>query len=251
MEKFSPANTQVLKSKCQACGEDFEAKRITSPVGFAYTETVCSNCKRKAISEMTERVANDNKEADQIRAETRRQNIFRRVGKKYNQKNFSNFSPGNQSQEKALAISKRFAEETGGWLFLYGPAGVGKTHLVVAILQKIWPRMPIFYPVPELLLHLRSCLREQTEEEAILPFKNAPVLILDDMGVEKITDWVRQAFYVILAHRDREELPTIFTSNLSLDELEERIGDDRITSRIAGSAKIVKMEGADYRLKKE
>ena len=251
MERLKEASIQVLKSKCRACGEEFEAKRTTMAYGMSFTQRLCQSCQKRGTEIYLEDEANEIRAECRGRVRAKRDAIFKRVGKKYSLKSFSNFSPGNQSQEKALTVSKKFAEEIKGWLFLYGPAGVGKTHLAVGILNKIWPYKPVFYPVAELLLHLRSSLREKTEEEAIEPFKNAPILILDDLGVEKITDWVRQAFYVIIAHRERNELPTIFTSNLSLDELEERIGDDRITSRIAGSARIVKIEGADYRLKEK
>ena len=77
---------------------------------------------------------------------------------------------------------------------------------------------------------------------------NTPLLILDDLGAEKTTDWALQSLYIIINKRLSEELQTIITSNLSLDELRDKIGD-RIASRIAGMCKIVKLTGRDRRLK--
>ena len=83
------------------------------------------------------------------------------------------------------------------------------------------------------------------EEEKIMDFKG--LLFIDDIGAEKMTEWVAETFYLILNYRYNEMLPTIFTSNLSPSELAERIGD-RIVSRIIGSSDVIKLDGEDRRL---
>ena len=57
------------------------------------------------------------------------------------------------------------------------------------------------------------------------------MLILDDLGAEKVTEYVRQSLYTLINKRYLDNLPTFFTSNLSLDEIAARL-DDRISSRI-------------------
>jgi DNA replication protein DnaC len=73
-------------------------------------------------------------------------------------------------------------------------------------------------------------------------------LILDDLGVEKTTEWSLQTLYTIIDRRYREEKQTLITSNLTLDEIAEKVGD-RIASRIAGMCKVVEIKGRDRRLK--
>jgi len=74
-------------------------------------------------------------------------------------------------------------------------------------------------------------------------------LFIDDLGAEKLTEYVRQITYYILNEREQNSLPTIITSNFSLDEINNSI-DRRISSRICGMCEVLKFAGADKRLKK-
>lgn len=191
------------------------------------------------------------------------------VGKKYENCTLESFITKSTSQQAALAAAKNFSANPSGFLYLHGKPGVGKTHLSVGIFKDqartIIPKNhsfdigPIreydtfkeadYWTVPDLLLHLRSQIgRDVSEEHAIDFLLKSRLLILDDLGAEKMTDWVRQAFYVVISRRERDELPTVITSNLSLGEIEARVGDERITSRIGGAAKIVRIEGVDERI---
>jgi len=149
-------------------------------------------------------------------------------------------------------------------LFITGGFGTGKTYKAVGILKKFIQNLPcshfiepfidipIFITVPELLLKIRGCFshngQSESEELILEKYWNTPLLILDDLGAEKTTEWVLQSLYIIINKRLSEERQTIITSNLSLDELREKIGD-RIASRVAGMCKIVKLTGKDRRLK--
>ena len=72
-------------------------------------------------------------------------------------------------------------------------------------------------------------------------------LILDDMGAEKTSEWSIQTLYSIIDRRYRDEKQTLITSNLTLDEIAEKVGD-RIASRIAGMCKVVEIKGKDRRI---
>ena len=131
---------------------------------------------------------------------------------------------------------------------------MGKTHLAVAIAREIilQGRRIEFVYVPKLLLKIRQAFRDdhQGPDELVLISRYAeelPYLVLDDIGVEKMTDWARQTLDVIFYERDAHNLATIITSNLSPDEIEKKI-DARISSRIAGMGKIVPLIGPDYRI---
>jgi predicted ATPase len=136
-------------------------------------------------------------------------------------------------------------------LFLHGPAGTGKTHLAVAAMHAL-PRHrgERFVSVPELLMELRNTFRDGervSEIDIIDRYASAPLLILDDLGAEKSTDFAIQALYIIIDRRYARMLPTIITSNLSVDEIAEKVGD-RIASRIAGMCKVIEMQGKDRRI---
>lgn len=152
------------------------------------------------------------------------------------------------------------ADFQGCSLFLTGGFGTGKTYKAVSILKGYVKNLhcghfvepfkdtPVFITVPELLLKIRSCYNSTDSEESVLKvYFDTPLLVLDDLGAEKTTEWALQSLYVIINKRLSEEQQTIITSNLSLDELREKIGD-RIVSRIAGLCKVIKLTGKDRRL---
>ena len=127
----------------------------------------------------------------------------------------------------ALAAAQRYAEEPQGWLTLLGRSGAGKTHLAAAIANR---RIELGHPVlfivgPDLLDYLRSSYRPDAEEPYDNLFeqvRNAPLLVLDDLGAQSATAWANEKLYQIVNHRYNAQLPTVVTSALTLDELDER-----------------------------
>ena len=142
-----------------------------------------------------------------------------------------------------------------GWesdgLFLHGPPGTGKTHLAVALLKQARrTRGDRFITVASLLLELRNSFRdgaEKSEMEIIDSFSGANIVVLDDLGVEKSSEFTIQSLYIIIDRRYSEMRPTIITSNLTLEEVAEKVGD-RIASRIAGMCRVIELKGRDRRL---
>jgi DNA replication protein DnaC len=119
----------------------------------------------------------------------------------------------------------------------------------------------LFITVPRLLMDLRSVFSGQkkkwndygeggpmTEQDAIDEYANYKVLILDDLGAEKTTDYSLTSLYIIIDERINNETRTIVTTNLSLQELEEKM-DARVASRLSGM-KIIKINMPDYRKKR-
>ncbi len=172
---------------------------------------------------------------------------------------FSSFEP--RYRGVAYNIAKKYAEEFGTGtkhgLMFYGHAGSGKTHLAVAITRHIIEEKQIlvrFVRIVDLLLDIRNTYNEneswraESENDLLRKYALTPLLILDDIGSEKTTDWVRQILYQIIDERWIEQKPIIITSNLTLDELEGRLGE-RIASRIAGMTQLIEMKSHDYRIK--
>ncbi len=126
-----------------------------------------------------------------------------------------------------------FAEEPKGWLVLLGSYGCGKTHLAAAIAnEQIARGQPVlFVVVPDLLDYLRSTYSPQSVVaygERFQQVRDAPLLILDDLGTQSSTPWAQEKLFQIFNHRYNARLPTVITSNTELEAI-----DIRIRSRLA------------------
>lgn len=108
-------------------------------------------------------------------------------------------------------------------LYLHGAFGVGKTYLLGAIAHELstfgYPSTLIHYPT--FSTEMRSSVGDQTTSSKLDIYKNAPILMLDDIGAEYATSWIRDdVLGVILQFRMQNELPTFFSSNFAMDKLE-------------------------------
>lgn len=137
-------------------------------------------------------------------------------------------------------------------LVLAGPVGVGKTGLAIAALRQrmaAGPTAGLFLQAPALLVRIRATYATDsvTTEQALLDTLTAvPLLVLDDIGAERVTDWVREKLFLLVNHRHDWQLPTIFTTNLDRAGLGRHLGD-RITSRIVEMSTWVDMTGPSLR----
>ena len=186
-----------------------------------------------------------------------------RLPRRYQHCSFDNFlTYGNGSLERAVTFARRLAGEfpvVERGLFLLGPPGVGKTHLVVAVLRDVVRyrgARAIFYDTRELLRIIRHTydpVVQATEIEVLRPVMEADLLVLDDLGAEKTSEWVEETLNLIVNHRYSEKRVTVFTSNYEdkpdasdPDTLLCRIGF-RMRSRLHEMCEFLDLDGADYR----
>jgi DNA replication protein DnaC len=139
-------------------------------------------------------------------------------------------------------------------LYLYGKCGTGKTHLSVAIARELLLKghQVVFTSVPGLCFDIRKAITGDvkfSEQAAIKNYISCDYLVLDDLGVEKPTEWAKKTLNYIIYERDNNFKPTIITANLSLDDIANQI-DKRISSRIAGMGQVIRVQGPDWRLKR-
>ena len=138
-------------------------------------------------------------------------------------------SPANQAQfAKAVEAAQLFAQQPEGWLVFSGTSGSGKTHLAAAIANACIHRgVPaLFVVVPDLLDHLRGTFNPQagiTYDDLFEQVREAPLLLLDDLGAQSSTPWAEEKLFQLLNHRYHAHLPTVITTGKPLEQLDERL----------------------------
>ncbi len=149
----------------------------------------------------------------------------------------------------AYETCRDFAQEPTGWIVLKGGYGCGKTHLAAAIANHRLQRghMVLFINTPDLLDHLRAAYAPTAEvsyDERFDQVRNAPLLILDDLGTQSNTDWANEKLYQIFNHRYNARLPTVITTNQELESIEMRIQSRMVDPSLV---QIVHIAAPDFR----
>jgi DNA replication protein DnaC len=198
------------------------------------------------------------------------------IPRRYEHCTLDTFEPGYGQADQSLAAAYLMARQfvsgypvttEGRGLLLTGSVGVGKTHLAVGIVQALIAEkgaQALFCDYRELLKRIQESYNPQvasTELQILTPIFEAEVLILDELGAQKPTDWVWDTVALILNTRYNDKRTTLITTNYpnapaalarSADKVirEETLGDrigERMRSRLAEMCVEVEMRGNDLR----
>jgi len=149
-------------------------------------------------------------------------------------KTFDNFKPKPKQQEMyrvATDFAKNYPNiknKRCNGLAYTGTVGTGKTHLLAAIANFLLSKgiSVCFVNTPSFISELRrSQFEEGRIDEQVDAISNIEVVVFDDLAKEKSTEWVQNQYYKIVNHRYINNLPTLFSTNSNMEELEEKLGD--------------------------
>jgi DNA replication protein DnaC len=220
--------------KCEFCGKELEPIGLDylyaniSPEFIKYQRCTCD----KAKDYWREK---DNKEYEEQKRK-RFQSIINRiykqnyVGKKFQEQNFENFHV-DSNNEYAVKVAMDYINKSkykmqASGLIIMGKSGVGKTHLAAAIANKLIEdyKIVLMGRLTILLDMIKETFRDNTksENELIELYSNVDMIIIDDLGIEKISSWALEKLYTIIQNRCENGLPIIITTRFDKAGLIER-----------------------------
>lgn len=244
LEAIQLYENRIQCKNCTKQGENvFDCWQLTPEIkdgSFYFSAGSCGKQRKAYITKKTARIMEQS-----------------RIGERFKDRRFDTFktnASNRKAYEACLSYARSFNKKSNG-LLLVGEYGTGKTHLAVSIIHELAKKnvYGVFITTPDLLQKIRtSYTNPDIKANEIMDIvKTTEFLVLDDLGTEKVTDWVREQFYMIINARYENMLQTVITTNCTFKELEaeDKLGK-RIVSRIIEMTDGVLFGGQDYRMRK-
>ena len=143
-------------------------------------------------------------------------------------------------------------------IIFVGKNGTGKTHISMAICNELLKNnVPIIFgTLTQLVEKYAICYKDHTESELTKLYTKVDLLVIDDLGVEPMNDWLLSKLFTIINERLINELPFIITTNYDMEALKQRLSipnkvcktTDSIISRLSNMCYRVECKGKDYRI---
>lgn len=244
--KYKEVIHKKLK-KCEYCGRELTPIGLDylyanfSPDNIEYERCTC----KKAQEYWKEKDKKDYEIAKRKHFRDVINKIYKQnyIGMKFQNLNFENFN-SNSENELAIAIAKDYVNKnitsanTNG-LIIMGESGVGKTHLAASIANKLIEndKIVLMGRLTTLLDMIKETFKDNTrsENELIELYSNVDMIIIDDLGTEKISNWALEKLYTIIENRNENRLPIIITTRFDKQGLIERFSqsqDDQLVDAI-------------------
>lgn len=176
------------------------------------------------------------------------------LGERFSDRTFGNFI-ANRDQ-KAFEVCRDYANNDNLFgmkknsLIITGGVGTGKTHLAAAISNLLIDHnIPVLFGTfADHLENIRSEFDHTGQKKHLSMMKNTPMLVIDDLGKEKQTDWTQEILFGVVNYRYEHLLPIVVTTNLEFSELGNYVGS-AVFSRLYEMSGVVTMSGSNFRMK--
>lgn len=272
LEKGYKIKTSIPKErKCPYCNKILKPKGILNPIDQSihiFLQNEKCNCS-KAIEEQNKLEEEKEKQLLEDFEKVRREELNKRVmqyyGTEFITKQFENQTLENfiinKTNQNMKYVAERFIKgfrNTKTGIIFVGKNGTGKTHISIAIANELRKQnIPIIFgTLTELLEKYSKSYKNNTDIELTRLYTKVDLLIIDDLGVESMNDWMLSKLFVIVNERMRNELPIIITTNYELEQLKQRLSvpnkvcetTNSIISRLYEMCYRVECKGNDYRM---
>lgn len=172
------------------------------------------------------------------------------LGERFKDRTFNTFRPNLQPKAYKIAYdyATNFENNNGQGLLFMGNPGTGKTHLAAAITNYITDEYGIAVKFGNFISILNDIKKSfHSDEDIVRKLKEMPLLVIDDLGKERRSEWSEMILYDVINGRYEDYMPTIITTNLDPEEVKERFGE-AVLSRIIEMCTGVVMQGKDVRM---
>lgn len=231
-ETSSISSTELFTGKCEKHGE-YEGKETT-----VFSRTFRTGCPKCAEIEKQR----NEQERIEEEAQDKRIKLQRKLGAaliphRFVDKSFDDYKASSTEQKKALAVCVEYASnfrahfDSGRCLLMLGKPGTGKTHLAAAIanhLMKTTEATAVYRTVGGILQHIKGSYDKEagyTEKQAFDVYSKAHLLVIDEVGATKPTEFELATLFAIINARYEEMMPTVIISNLPAKELPAAMGE--------------------------
>jgi len=245
-------NLGKIKVVCRDCGETFEATNLGR-----LTATICSKCgmKREEREQAAEKLAQEQKEEERYQGLIRLANIPPR----WREVTFDTLDPNIQpvAQRLAREYAAGFSKESSSLVFYSPGNGTGKTTLAACIINYVLHelRLPVmFAKARDVMLEIRKTFsdRYETEAEILDKVSYVDLLLLDDVGVDRPSEWIKSTYWTLMDRRFDWMLPVVVTTNKPFEGRDEILADrigEGAASRLLGlcQGNVIDMTGEDLR----
>lgn len=183
-----------------------------------------------------------------------------RIPARWESRTFEHFVVNETNQkayEKALEYVEQFRPDSGDSLLLTGPVGTGKTHLAAAISMALMERehKVVFGTISTLLSEIRYSYSDQhpdnTEAKLFERYTTCDLLVIDDLGKERVSEWTEQLVFDIINTRYENNKALVITTNLGLQNIRKKYRDtgEALVDRLIEVCTGIKLDGESWRRK--